>query len=341
MDFFKDRKEVIILTPPGFSMETHIVELRKDPLTGFVCRINSNRSKRPMQVQPASSISDFTTTSSECPFCPEKIDTATPRFPSHIISSGYYQSGQVRLFPNLYPLAEYHAVITLSREHFIPLERFRSEAIADGISAAINFLSSLSTLSPSVIYPVLIWNHLPPSAASIVHPHMQLLVDTRPTWYQEQILNAGMEYYSKNKSCYWDDLIGHERSSGERFVAENDSLCIIASYAPQGNREFQIISKSVSSMVDMDKKQVNDLAVAVSTILKVYHKSGVESFNMTTMSSGVGVESEFYRLNVKLIARPAARHIYRNDTGVLERVHFETDLEIEPETLAQHAREYF
>src|SRR5882757_898279 len=38
-----------------------------------------------------------------CPFCPERVEAATPRFPEEVLKSGRMRHGGAVLFPNLFP----------------------------------------------------------------------------------------------------------------------------------------------------------------------------------------------------------------------------------------------
>ncbi len=347
MDFYRVTQELTILRPVDFSQETQIVEYREDPLTGVPCRINKKRSKRPKQTPKSDAVLDLLRKSPDCPFCPENINDATPRFTSDICTEGYYQVGACRLFPNLFPLAQYHANITLAEEHFVPLDRFQKRTLVDAITVARAFLHDLNM--PNSLYPILCWNHLPPSASSIVHPHMQLLIDSRPTPYQLRLLESSKEYYMEKGTVYWEDLVQEEKARDERFIGENASLWILASYSPQANREFHIIFKEIASLSDLDEKRAGDFADVVLSLLRYYSQSGVDSFNLTTLSAALDDGNDsvlrsredtapFYRLSAKLIARPAVQQFYRNDTGILERVHYEADIEMEPELLAGAAK---
>ena len=130
-----------------------------------------------------------------------------------------------------------------------------------------------------------------------------------------------------------------EKRLGERYIGENDSLSVISSFAPQGNREIQIIFKGVSSIVGLDEKQVKDFAAFLVKILHGYKAMGVGSFNLTTFSGPIGEELPYYSLNAKIISRPSLNPFYTNDTGFMERFHYESIIETLPEDLAKTMRE--
>lgn len=64
---------------------------------------------------------------------------------------------------------------------------------------------------PDVKYCLLNWNHLPPAAASIIHPHVQILADFKPTPMVKELIEKSELYHEREKSNYWLDLIEAER----------------------------------------------------------------------------------------------------------------------------------
>jgi galactose-1-phosphate uridylyltransferase len=67
--------------------------------------------------------------------------------------------------------------------------------LVDNISAAREYLLWVYKKDKDARYPIYLWNHLPPSAASIVHPHVQILVDRRPILYQQRLLQRSKDYF--------------------------------------------------------------------------------------------------------------------------------------------------
>ena len=330
-----------LLPPPSFNRDIHLIEYREDPLTRARCRINIRRTRRPRQSERVADLGEITKKPPDCPFCPENIEKATPLFPEDICREGRIKRGQTRLFPNLFPFAKYHATATLTEEHFLELDQFEAGMIVDNMMATKEYLLSVYKKDKEARYPIYLWNHLPPSAASIVHPHVQVLVDKRPTLYQQRLLDSSRRYFEEMGRNFWEEIIREERARGERYIGGNGSLYLLASYAPQGNREVQIIFPGVSNLLDLDESQIEDFAHSLTKILHGYKQMGVNSFNLSTFSAPLGERLDYYFLNAKLISRPVMQPFYRNDSGILERFHYEADIEIEPEVVAQRLRAFF
>jgi len=223
----------------------------------------------------------------------------------------------------------------------LDLDEFGMEMVADCMMAARQFLSLVQRHDPDARYPMLHWNHLSPSAASVVHPHVQVLADSRPTSYQDTLLEASREYHGRTGRSYWKDILDEERERGERYIGEDESVAAFASFAPQGNREIQIVFKGTSNLMDLQDEEIAGFAECVLRLLKAYKGMGVNSFNMSTFSGPMGERLDYYSLHAKLISRPVLEPFYRNDTGILERFHHEADIEVMPESFAEKARGFW
>jgi UDPglucose--hexose-1-phosphate uridylyltransferase len=330
-----------ILRPPSFERDVQYVEFREDPLTRRRCRINARRAARTKQALPTPVPAEISGKREGCPFCPENIEQAVTKFDPGFYPAGRIRRGECCLFPNMFPLASHHVAATVSTSHFLDLDEFSAEMVTDCMMAAREFLSLVHERDSDARYPMFHWNHLSPSAASVVHPHVQVLADVRPTSYQDTLLETSREYYGRTGRSFWKDILDEERQRGERYIGENDSVAALASFAPQGNREVQIVFKGTSSLMDLRDREMAGFADCVVKLLKGYKRMGVNSFNMSTFSAPLGDKLGYYSLHAKLISRPVLQAFYRNDTGILERFHHEADIEVMPETFAESIREFF
>jgi UDPglucose--hexose-1-phosphate uridylyltransferase len=339
IEFLKRVETSEFLCPPSFERDIHRVEYREDPLTRVPCRINVRRAERPKQTSSEQS-EDLPLDSNSCPFCVENIEALTPRFPSDFFPDGRIKRGESVLFPNLFPLAERHVTAVLTRRHFVGIDRFTEHQLADSLHLAQEYLRRMCLHETTPWYPIYVWNHLPPSAASIIHPHVQILADRQPTPYQKRLIEASEAYLTTTGRNYWQDLLDEERERGERLITEGASLAAVASYAPQGNREVTIIFRRAEGLLDLLPAELVETATCLARLLQGYSEMGVNSFNLSTFSAPLGLAQPCYRLHAKLIARPVFRPYYRNDTGILERFHYDADIEVAPELFAREMRSY-
>ncbi|MFO8011282.1 MAG: hypothetical protein R6U89_10810, partial [Dehalococcoidia bacterium] len=342
MEFKSVRKYARLRPAPGFHPETQEIEYRYDPLLGSTTIINARRAERARQAETTTALSDKITreTKEGCPFCPEQIEEKAPLFPEEISPEGRFRQGECIVFPNLFAFAEYHAVGTFSRTHFLYLDQFSTEMLVNNMTASQKWMLSVRAVDENVVYPVYMWNHLPPSGGSIIHPHCQIMMRQMPTSMQARLISRSSGYFKEKDRNYWQELIRREKEIGERFIAEYDSLAIIASYAPRGFREIQFIFREVSTFTDLDEAQLNEFAEAILKVLLGYRKMGVGSFNIITFSGPAGKRLEYYCLNAKIISRPFPQGVYTSDTGTLERLQDEWVIETLPEDVASRMRSF-
>jgi len=336
MEFVKTDVLARLLVPPAYEDDVHLIERRYDPLTGAQCRINARRAARVSGSMAVTDLTEFTSKPPTCPFCPENLEESTPRFPESFCAQGRIKVGECSLFPNLFPLAGYHAAATLCAAHFLDLDGFGPDMVADSLEAAKEYLGCVKRSSGHDVYPIYLWNHLPPSAASVVHPHVQVLADGRPTPYQQRLIDASSEYCARTGRSFWTDIVEEEKRRGERYIWGGEWVTAIASFAPQGNREIQVIFKGAVNLADLTRPQMAEFGRCVVTLLRGYSRMGVNSFNLCLFSGPLGQRPDHYSLHAKLISRPVFQPYYRNDTGILERFHYEADIETMPEVVAEN-----
>ncbi len=339
-------KKVVVsskfLTPlRDFESDVQSIEYRRDPLLSNWCRINVRRTERVKQWKSDANFWELVEKSEKgCFFCPGNISKSTPKFPPEIAPDGRLKLGETTVFPNLFPFAQHHAIATLTRKHFADLHEFTEDQIANTLTASVEYFKRVVATYPKSRFPSFNWNHLPPSGASILHPHVQLVVDERPTYFNDLSLKASAKYYKKNGSCYWLDLIKAEEKEGARFIGRSGSIAWMATFAPMGNNEITAIFEE-SSSVDLPAKEVEAFASGLAKILKGYYELGVKSFNLTIYSAAMGERRDDYRLNVKLISRPPPLRDYTSDAGFMETLHMERVVESMPEKLAESMRLFF
>ncbi|HIE29086.1 TPA: hypothetical protein EYP66_17575 [Candidatus Poribacteria bacterium] len=345
------------------------IEYRFDPLTNEQCRINPRRAKRVKQVENPDKVGaesgieldEIIRKSKEgCVFCPQLIEEKTPEFPPDISPDGRIKRGETIIFPNLNPFGENHAVGIITTEHFLPLDEFSERQLMDNLIASINYIRRVYENNRDARFPIYIWNYMPPSAGSIIHPHVQIMVEGEPLPQQRLLLDKSLEYFQQNGSNYWTDLIEAEKEPGgglrskplseanhktkslvngvNRFILANNSLALIASFAPRGFNEIQFIFPEISSFMDLTDAHIVDFVQSLKTVLVGYKEMGIGSFNLVTYSGPMDESLDYYCFNMKLISRPFPRCVYTNDTGPMERLYDVRVIDTLPEQLAEKMR---
>ena len=318
------------------------VEYRIDPLTSGQSRINPKRAKRAKQtennVEQKGIISRSKT---QCIFCPNQIEKQTTEFPIDICQTGRIKEGETTIFPNLYPFAENHAVGVITTEHFLDLDQFTEELLKDNLVASRDYILSINANNHKARFPTYIWNYMPPSAGSIIHPHVQIMVDTEPIPEIKKFLQKSKKYFQNNKKNYWQVLVEDEKKLGQRYIGGSDMLSLIVSFAPRGFNEVQFIFQGISSLSELTLKLIDDFVSCLVKLLNGYKELGVGAFNLVTYSSAVNQNHEYYWLNMKLISRPFPKGVYTNDTGPMERLYDVWVIDTLPEMVAEKLRIHF
>lgn len=325
----------------NFEEDEQPIEYRRDPLLGKWCRINVKRTQRVKQGQERANYFDLIEKSREgCFFCPENLEKSTPKFTREIASEGRIRCGDSVVFPNLFPFSTYHAIATVTRQHFKELNEFTVSEIVDTLKASLTYFRRVNAYDHQARYPSFNWNHLPPSGASIVHPHVQLMVDRDATFSLDFYLQASKNYWEKNRKNFWEELVKREKG-GERFIATTGNICWFTSFVPLGNNEVNAVFQGKSGLLELRGEEISSFADGLVRVFRAYYKMGVRSFNLTTYSSPIGEKRQDFWLNVKIISRPSPNAYYTADAGFMEILHRERIVESMPEKVAEIVREEF
>lgn len=292
--------------------ERGIIQYRKESLTGIRCRISPVRARRRINTPPAMLYSP-----EGCPFCPESIDVATPTFED----GSRLRRGESVTFPNLYPYAEDHVVTVISPDH--STDNFDRRALADAVAG------TAEALAGSRGYVSINWNYLPSAGASIVHPHLQGMADSRPTRLADLYITGGRRYLAENGRIYWDDLMEHERSS-DRFLFE-DEIFWSASPVPLGEREVRGILP-VSTPADLEP-YIEPLVDGILRVIAFYRRLGTRAFNAVIFFDAPGTAGQGHRAFCSLISRLNPNNLSMCDSAFMERLHQEPVVLTLPEDL--------
>jgi UDPglucose--hexose-1-phosphate uridylyltransferase len=310
------------------------------------CRINIDRAKRPKQLSTGKGelAQFFKSSRAKCFFCSENIEKMTPTLAGKMPERT--KVGESWLFPNLFSFAGFHAVAVFSSDHHLELNQFASELIEDCFKASFEYLKLIKAHHSEVRYWSINWNYMSPAAASIVHPHLQVIADPNPSQYVLQFLDASKSYYERERGNYWRDLMEVEEHKGERFIGRIGSVNWLVSFATQGsargNRKVQGIFSNISSLAQLGEKELDELSTGLYFILRGYYSCRVKSLNMATFSSSCDDDlSDFFLLNVSLILRPSPAFLYVNDNSFMETFHREPIAETIPEDLSRELKRSF
>jgi len=289
------------------------LQYRKEHFTGIRCRISPDRLKRQIDQ------SLYLPSNAEgCPFCPDAVMTVTPTFPdgSRIIR------GESVTFPNLFPFGESHVVTVMTRKHTVV--SFSRQQVVDSL------LSQIEALSQADGYPSINWNFLPSAGASLVHPHMQGLSDSRPSHIVDVYNTASKLYQRKHGMNYWDAVRNQEKSS-DRYLF-GDEILWTAHAVPVGEREVRGILP-ISTLDEMES-YVDPMAEGIREIISLYRELGTHAFNMSLFFDKNGTDQGF-RAFCSMISRINPNPSSNSDSAFMERLHLEPVIMTLPEDLGK------
>jgi UDPglucose--hexose-1-phosphate uridylyltransferase len=289
------------------------LQYREEHFTGLRCRISPDRLKR--QIDQTLYIPP---NADSCPFCRDAVFSVTPTFPdgSRIIR------GESVTFPNLFPFGEGHVVTVITREHTVIA--FSHQQIVDAL------LSQADALRQADGYASINWNFLPSAGASLVHPHMQGLSDSRPSHIVDCYITASEKYRRQHGRNYWDAVADEEKSS-DRFLFGEEILWF-AHAVPVGEREVRGLLPI--STIDEMERYVNLVAQGILEIVSLYRKLGTYAFNMSLFFDKNGNDHGF-RAFCSMISRINPNPSSTSDSAFMERLHLEPVIMTLPEDLGK------
>lgn len=342
--FERIESEVRFLNPlQDFAEDSQMLELRRDPLLGDVSIYNpylKDKAKTFFGDSDPELIRKLVEESAKnCFFCGDKLEKSTPRFRPDIAPNGRMREGEAVLFPNLFSLGTYHPVVSMSEAHFLKLSEFSPGLILNGLMVLQKFLTSVYRQDRSALFSAVTANYLFPAGASLVHPHLQALITPVPYSYHARLLNASSEYYRKQSSSFFNDLVTEEKT-GQRYIAQRGKWHWLTPYSPMGNNEVIAIHEETADYGLLTGADLSDLSRGISGVLAFYESLGHLSFNYAVYSARQDSGAEGFRCLLKMVSRQNLYPNYRNDDYFLQKL-LQSELIINlPEELAGRLKVY-
>ncbi|WP_136600730.1 hypothetical protein [Salinigranum halophilum] len=334
IEFERQVQEATFYSPlEDFEETTVETEVRVDPLTDRTARVVTDNFLMPES--PA--IDDTVLDSEGCFFCPGTVEEATPKYPDWI-APDRGKSGEATSFPNLNPYGAYSNVVALTEEHFVPIDEFTTEQFADGLCAAFQYVRDVFDHDDDARFASVNMNYLRPAGSSLIHPHMQTLVDDRGTNEQRRVAEAARDFYDANDEVYWSELAIDERG-GDRYVAEIGNVHWLAPFAPKHHHHLVGVAAQIHSGVPDPRGDVtHDFAEGLVDVLSYYASLGLNSFNVALF-----VERDDPALPpvMNVTARSVFDEYYWSDATFFTSLHDEGVVDVAPEVYGKEAHKFF
>lgn len=229
-------------------------EFRQNILNRTWVLMAPNRSKRPEDFRTYSVMAHSKEHDPTCVFCPgkEALNKELDRHPQS-------KDWTVRLIENKFHALEHTTAYKkkdfyVSRaglgSHEVLITRKHNEPVS--LQSVVTIENSLRLLSdrtaklyqdPQTAYVQVFHNHGRDAGASLVHPHYQLLALPLVPGHVQEEISGSFHYHQNNGRCFYCDMIGEERSLGQRFVYETDRFAVICAYASRKPFETWILPK--------------------------------------------------------------------------------------------------
>src|SRR5699024_4860918 len=222
MSFFKRKQETFTFYDGEGNKIERGTEIRYDPLTKESSRIVFD-PEMPLSVPDYTEIAEKTK-GANCPFCPENVFKLTPLFPKEIVSDGRVTNGEAIVAPNLFPYSKYNGVTIMTKDHYVRLDEFSIDVIADAFRASQMYIESVLKQDDAPLSISINWNYLPYSGGSIIHPHLHVIVSESDTNYQARFNEQSKQYSLENETNYLKDLYEVEKENGDRWIGERGNV---------------------------------------------------------------------------------------------------------------------
>ena len=324
------------LSAGGAWMHTRL-RWRRDPLTGASARILTG-----VKLQPSTrpDLTDLAAKPAFCPFDVEHLDRATFPFPSELTSEGRIRFGKAVVVPNVMAYATHSAVGIYDPErHFLDLDDLTPAIIGDALCAMVRHAQAVRRLDPTAVWSSINANYLPPSGASLVHPHLQSAHDAYGLTGQRQLVERSATWQG-GMGSYWDALVEQE-AGGPRWVGRTGRVAWLTPFAPGGFHEVWAVVTGAADVTELTEQDSQALGEGLSRVLAAYRTWNLSSFNFGLIGGGPQAREQGYHVLLKVISRANAEPMYRSDSTYFERLYGEALIDLSPEEVADAVRTRF
>jgi UDPglucose--hexose-1-phosphate uridylyltransferase len=338
-------REAILLSPlQNFEAVSQTIEHRRDPLTGrrvIVLKGRLDYVKRFIESDQRAISLLAGSTQQSCPFCPESVESKSPKFVAEISPEGRIRVGDAICFPSLFAHEDYNAVVVPTRSHHTALNQMRPAMFVDAFKACVEYFRRLNAWNPTVKYNAIAMNYYPPAGSTLAHLHLQALASDLPLPSTESLLDASRTHFQEHGASYWAELVKEEERRVERYLGTLGEVCWLTPFAPLGLNEAQAIVPNASSLSSLSDQQFQRLGEGLVRILRFYHDTGVGSFNMAIYSAPFGETLNYFDVGLRVVSRYGYKPQFVSDVWALQYLLGGQEVYEAPEETCSKLRKYF
>jgi galactose-1-phosphate uridylyltransferase len=311
---------------------------RRDPLTGASARILTG-----VKLQPGTrpDLTELTAKPAFCPFDREHLEKATVPFPAELTAEGRIRVGLAVVVPNIMAYATHSAVgIYDPGRHFLDLDELTPPLMGDALAAMIRHARAVRRLDPAAAWSSVNANYMPPSGASLVHPHLQSAHDACGLTGQRVLVEQAGAWQDGHGSSYWTALVEQE-AGGPRWVGRTGRVAWLTPFAPTGFHEVWGVAGGAADLTELTEQDAADLGQGLSQILAAYRAWNLASFNFALIGGGPQAREHGHQVLLKVVSRSNPDPVYRSDATYFERLYGEALIDLSPEEVASAVRARF
>jgi hypothetical protein len=214
----------------------------------------------------------------------------------------------------------WHGLVIFDEPH--PL-RFGPAQLADYLGTALRWIAAAHALDPQATYPIVTWNCLPRSGATIVHGHMQVALAHGMAYARAELWRRAAEAYrAATDRDYFGDLYALHDALG--LALPSGATRTFAHLTPLRNREIVVFAGPRQNR-DNETGGQGDEAVRITPALyavlrHLIDEQGVRAFNLAIALPPLAATAEDWR-DVPIVARIGDRGnplSDRSDVGAME-----------------------
>lgn len=303
-------------------------ELRKDYILDRYVIISKERSKRPLLICEKPPAADDRT---KCPFDPghehmlfgiineiKKGDDWIIRVvPNKFSAVSLEGDPEIKTDNKFYTYASaygFHEVIIETPDHETELEELPVEHIQGILKTFVWRIKELNDRE-HIKYVSLFKNRGLEAGASLKHSHSQIIAyNVKPSWISDELLKV-YEYFVKNESCPYCEIIEREKTS-DRRAFENESFVAFAPYASRFPYEIWIFPKKhYSNISNLKNEELFNLASMLKSILMQLDKLGYPPYNLKIHNAQPA--GEFFHFHIEISPRLSVWAGFELETGTV------------------------